>query len=381
MTGVLLGFHLAALGFDPRRASLVIGAGLAGGALAALAATLAADRLGRRRFLVALAVLGCAGGIVVAFGSAFAVVAAAAFLGMVNGMGRDRGAALVLEQAVLPATTTDAQRTRAFAWYNVLQDAGHASGALLAALPAALRRLAAVDEAEGLRLSLLGAALLLLATAVLYLGLGPAVETEVRRPAVVTPETRRLVTRLAALFGLDSLGGGFLTAALVSLFFHERFGVSAETVAPLFFGARVLNAGSHVAAAALARRFGLLNTMVFTHIPSSLLLATVAFAPSFPVAAALFLLREGLVEMDVPTRQSYVMAVVRPEERTFASGVTHLVRLVGWALAPPFAGIAMQGLSLGAPLVAGAAMKIAYDVALYRAFRQVRPPEERGPEA
>jgi MFS family permease len=381
MTGVLLGFHLAALGFDPRRASLVVGAGLTGGAVAALAATLAADRMGRRRFLVTLTVLGFAGGIVVAFGSAFAIVAAAAFFGMVNGMGRDRGAALVLEQAVLPTTTTDTERTRAFAWYNVLQDAGHATGALLAALPAILRRLASVGEAEGLRLSLLGAALLLLPTAVLYLGLGPAVETPSRRSVAVTPETRRLVTRLAFLFGLDSLGGGFLTAALVSLFFHERFGVAAETVAPLFFGARVLNAASHVAAATLARRFGLLNTMVFTHIPSSLLLATVAFAPSFPVAAALFLLREGLVEMDVPTRQSYVMAVVRPEERTFVSGVTHLVRLVGWALAPPFAGLAMQGLALGAPLVAGAAMKIAYDVALYRAFRQVRPPEERGAEA
>jgi MFS family permease len=378
MTGVLLGFHLSALGLDAGTAGFVVGAGLAGGALAALAATVAGDRWGRRRFLVGLALLGGAGLVVVALGTAPAVVGAAALLGMVNGMGRDRGAALVLEQAVLPTTTPDAERTRAFAWYNVLQDVGHALGALLAVSPSLLRRLLPLDEAAALRLSLLGAALLVLPTALLYRGLSPAVETALReRGTALSASSRGLVARLAALFGLDSLGGGFLTAALVALFFHERFGATAETVAPLFFGARVLNAVSHLAAAWLARRIGLLQTMVFTHIPSSLLLATVAFAPSFPVAAVLFLLREGLVEMDVPTRQSYVMAVVRPEERTFASGVTHLVRLAGWAVAPPLAGLFMQGLALGAPLVAGAATKVTYDVLLYRAFRRVRPPEER----
>jgi MFS family permease len=138
-----------------------------------------------------------------------------------------------------------------------------------------------------------------------------------------------------------------------------------------------MNAVSHLAAARLARRFGLVNTMVFTHIPSSLLLATVAFAPSFPVAAVLFLLREGLVEMDVPTRQSYVLAVVQPEERTFASGVTNLVRLGSWAVAPVFAGALMVADSLYLPLVIGAAMKIAYDLLLWRAFRGVKPPEEQ----
>ncbi len=144
----------------------------------------------------------------------------------------------------------------------------------------------------------------------------------------------------------------------------------------LFLGARRMNAASHLGAAWLARRIGLVNTMVFTHIPSSLLLVTVAFAPSFAVAAALFLLREGLVEMDVPTRQSYVLAVVKPEERTFASGITNLVRLGGWAAAPLFAGALMMGDSLYLPLVIGAGMKIAYDLLLWRAFRRIRPPEE-----
>jgi MFS family permease len=148
-------------------------------------------------------------------------------------------------------------------------------------------------------------------------------------------------------------------------------------IAVLFLGARGMNAISHLGAAWLAKRIGLVNTMVFTHIPSSLLLVTVAFAPNFWVAAVLFLLREGLVEMDVPTRQSYVMAMVRPEERTFASGVTHLVRLGGWAVAPSFAGFLMQFLTLSTPLFIGAGMKIAYDVMLYRAFRGLKPPEER----
>jgi predicted MFS family arabinose efflux permease len=182
--------------------------------------------------------------------------------------------------------------------------------------------------------------------------------------------------RISALFAIDSVAGGFVGTALLSYFFYERFEVSESVIAVLFFCARGMNAVSHLGAAWLAKRIGLVNTMVFTHIPSSLLLVTVAFAPNFWVAAVLFLLREGLVEMDVPTRQSYVMAVVRPEERTFASGATHLVRLGGWAVAPSFAGFLMQYLSLGTPLIIGAAMKFSYDILLYYAFRGIKPPEE-----
>ena len=157
-----------------------------------------------------------------------------------------------------------------------------------------------------------------------------------------------------------------------------RFGVGPAEMGALFFGARALNAVSHLGAAWLAGRIGLVNTMVFTHIPSSLLLVTVAYAPSFGVAAVLFLIREGLVEMDVPTRQSYVMAIVKPEERTTVAGITHLIRLAGWAIAPLIAGYFMQSLAIATPLVVGATMKIAYDLLLYRAFRSTRPPEEAG---
>ena len=377
LVGVLLGIYLAKLRFDAAQIGLVIAAGLAGGAAATLLVTLAGDRFGRRKALFCLAVLGGLGGLAAALASSFSAVIAAAFLGMVNGMGRDRGAALVLEQAILPATTADENRTRAFAWYNVLQDAGHALGSLLAGAPYAFRSAFPLEEVLSFRLAMALAAFLVLATAVLYLGLSPAVEAPaVREKRTLSPRSRSVLWRISALFAVDALAGGFLVTSLLSYFFYRRFGVTEGTVAVLFFLARVLNALSHLAAAWLSRRIGLVNTMVFTHIPSSLFLVTVAFAPNFPVAALLFLLREGLVEMDVPTRQSYVMAVVRPEERTFASGVTHLVRVGAWAVAPSLAGIFMQSLSLGIPLMIGAGMKIAYDLLLYVAFRRVKPPEE-----
>lgn len=377
MIGVLIGIALARQGFDPAQIGAVVTAGLAGAATAALLVTIGGDRAGRKRTLILLALLGAAGGAAVALASHPILIGAAAFFGMLNGMGRDRGASMILDQAILPATATPERRTAVFAAYNVVQDAGHALGALAAGLPA-LFRAASMPEETSLRAAVGVYALLLAGTALLYTRLGHGVEAERPEARVkVSPESRRIVTRVSALFSLDALGGGFLTSALLSYFFYARFGIREGGIGALFFGARLLNAASHVGAAWLAKRIGLVNTMVFTHIPSSLLLLTVPFAPTFTIAAVLFLLREGLVEMDVPTRQSYVMAVVRPEERTAASGVTHLVRLAMWAVAPAFAGLFMRGASLGAPLLIGAGMKIAYDGLLYAAFRHVRPPEER----
>jgi len=364
MMAVLLGLHLARRGLDPGALGVVVAAGLAGAATASLIVTLAGDGLGRRRALVLLTLTGVVGAIAAALAEAPLAIAIAAFVGMLNGMGRDRGAALILEQASLPATTTDAGRTAVFARYNVLQDVGHAIGSLLVGLPALSHHPFAAYVV------LLGAAV------PIYLRLSARVESPGAGRQRLSPASRPIVARLCALFALDSLGGGFLTTALIALFFHQRFGVGEAGLGLLFFAARAANAVSHLVAARLAARFGLVNTMVFTHIPSSLLLATVPFAPSFTVAAALFLLREGLVEMDVPTRQSYVMAVVRPEERTVASGATHLVRMAAWAVAPAFAGLFMARGSPALPFVVGAAMKIAYDILLYVSFRRLRPPEE-----
>jgi MFS family permease len=376
-TGVLLGVYLPRVGVGPGAMGIVIALGLAGGAVATLLTMAAGHRAGKRRLLAALSLLAGAGGLAAALASSPVALGAVAFLGMLNGMGRDRGAALVLEQAILPATVPPDARTRAFAWYNVLQDAGHALGALVAVVPHVLRSLLGLDELFSLRIGMAVCALLACSPAFLAPRLSPSADavptTRVRR---VSPETRAVLWKISALFGLDSLAGGFLTTALLSYFFFERFGVGEGTIGLLFLLARVANAVSHLCAAWLARRIGLVNTMVFTHIPSSFLLACAVFAPSFPVAAALFLLREGLVEMDVPTRQSYVMAVVRPEERLVASGITHLVRVAAWAVAPAFAGFFIQSASLAMPFLVGAGMKVGYDVLLWSAFRRTRPPEE-----
>jgi MFS family permease len=383
LIGVLLGLYLAQRGFDAGEIGVVIGAGLAGAVAAALFVTWRGDRLGRRRALVMLALLASVGGVLLMLATHVLVACGVAFLGMVNGMGRDRGAALILEQAMLPATTSDAHRTRAFAWYNVLQDAGHALGGLAAALPLLLAARFGLSEPTGYQLTLGVYSVALALTAGLAARLSANVElardAAAARPSgsPVSPASRRSVWQIAGLFAIDAVAGGFLGTALLSYFFFERFGVGAEVIAPLFFAARVANAVSHFGAAGLARRIGLVNTMVFTHIPSSVALVAVALVPEFWMAAALFLVRELLVEMDVPTRQSYVMAMVRPAERTWASGVTNLVRLGGWAVAPFAAGFLMQGVALATPLVVGAGMKIGYDFLLWRSFRAVKPPEER----
>src|SRR5262245_11868732 len=302
MLAVLVGAYLHALALDALAIGAIGAAGFAGCLCAAALVTLRGDRWGRRRSLAVVAALTGGGSVLFALTPTW-LLGAAAFCGMFNAMGKDRGAALLLEQAALPATATDRQRTAVFARYHVAQDLGHAAGAGAAALPSLLAA-CGIGELLALRCGIGVAAVLLGASAFVYPVLTRAVEAAPAASAQpMTPAGRRIVTRISLLFLLDSVGGGFLTTSWLSVFFLDRFGVMVSTVAVLFAAARVLNAGSHLAASWLAARIGLVNTMVFAHIPSSVLLLTVAFAGSFPVAAALFLLREGLVEMDVPTRQ------------------------------------------------------------------------------
>ena len=375
--GVTLGGFLGKLNAGSRELGIVVSAGLAGSAVAAILATLTADRVGRQRFLILTGLLGALGTAAFALASSPAVLVVAAFVGMVNGMGKDRGAALILEQAVLPSIAPAAQRTQVIARYTMMLDLGHALGALAAGAPALLARTTSLTGAAPHRATLLACAAGGLAAIAIYRRVGNALDVDAAPKVTLTPQSRAIVVRISSLFAIDSLAGGFLTTAMLSFFFFERFGVSEAAIAALFFGARILNAVSHLGAAWLAKRIGLVNTMVFTHIPSSLLLVTVAFAPSFPVAAVLFLIREGLADMDVPTRQSYVLSVVEPNERTVVSGITTLVRVAAWAVAPGFAGLIMTGDTMFLPLVIGAAMKICYDLTLWRAFRGIKPPEER----
>ena len=378
LMAVLVGLYCARLGLSAAQIGAVLSAALWGAALAAFLTMVLGPRLSERAMLVTLCGLPVLGGAVLIATDAFPVIAAAAFVGMFNVHGRDRGAIPILEQALFPATTPDAERTRVFAWYNVLLDSGYAAGGLLAGIPTVLETSFGFGTLEAMRLALSLFCVLYFGAAILYARL-PALAERVHPVGIrgLSPESRPIVTKISLLFLLDAFGGGFIGTALFAYYFAERFAVTAATIAILFSAGRILSAFSHLAAAWLAKRIGLVNTMVFTHIPSSVLLFTIVAADSFVLAAFFFLLREALNEMDVPTRQSYVMAVVKPHERLAAAGITNLVRSCGWAAAPILAGAMMQGFGLGVPLVAAGVTKIAYDLLLWREFRRVKPPEEK----
>lgn len=382
MIGVLLGIYLFRAGLSSIEIGLVIGAGLAGSALATILVSFFGDRFGRRRSLVVLSILSGVGGIALALMPAVPMLLLLAFVGLLNGTGTDRSASHALDQAVIPGLVPDKKRTWNLAVYNAMLDGGGSLGALAAGLPTLLERHLSYSPFHSHRAVFFGYAFSCLLVGAAYLLLSPA--AEVANPSAATsarrisPSAKKTVSRLAALFSLDAFGGGFLTDALVSYWFYRRFGVPEQDLGLVFFAVHILNAFSHLGAAWLARRIGLVKTMVFTHLPSSLFLMAVPFAPSLRWAVALFLCREALVEMDVPTRQSYVAAVVAPNERTLASGVTNLARNVFWAVGSAVAGVLMQSLTFSAPLLVGGGAKITYDVILYGAFHKLKPPEEQG---
>ena len=383
LMGVVLGVYLSREGFSATSIGLVIAGGLAGAAAGTILVTLRADTLGRRRTLSALSLLSALGAAPLIFHFGLPALLGSAFVGMINGMGSDRSPSFALEQAMIPSLVGDQKRTWALAWYSVVLDASGAVGALAAGLPLLAQRVWGIGLADGYRVLFIGYAGIHVLGAGLYFLLSPQVEAaRITLPGVpragISAETKSVVARLSGLFAIDAFGGGFLTDALVSYWFFRRFGIAENKLALLFFTVHVLNALSHLGAAWLARRIGLIKTMVFTHLPSSVFLILAAFMPSARWAVVLFLLRESLVEMDVPTRQSYVAAVVRPEERTFAAGVTNLTRNAAWAAASAVAGVFMQQVAFSAPLLLGGGLKIIYDGLLWRAFRHVRPPEEQG---
>ena len=314
-----------------------------------------------------------------AFGSCQGAVYSAAFLGMLNGMGRDRGAGLTLDQTILPTLVSAEKRTWVFAWYSLVSDMGNAVGALCAVLPVLIRKIFLTDDLTSYQFSWMFYSVLCLVAGAGALCLSARTEPPVlgQTEASLSAESRPKVFSFAALSSLDSLGGGFLSTALIGYWFFQRFGLNEAVIAPLFFAARCANGLSHLGAAWLAKRIGLVKTMVFTHLPSSLVLMTVPIAPNFAVAAALFLLRETFVEMDLPTRQSYLMSIVPAYDRTAAAALTNGVRVSAWTAGSLLAGPLMVLAGFSAPLIAGAGLKIIYDLALYRKFRGIRPPEEK----
>ena len=387
LLAVILGVWLAEEGFSPAAIGILITVSLVGDMAGTYVIGLFADRWGRRRTLALLALLMAATGAVFGLVSSYAVLLIAAFFGTLGTTASETAPFLPIDQAMLAQVTLPARRTAQFARYNLVASLSTALGALAAGPPTLLARVG-LPLASGIRLLFGIYALLGLVVAGLSLRLPSSVEApghppvEARRLghrlAPPLHRSRGIVLRLTALFSVDALAGGLVVRSLMALFFHLRFGVPLSTLSALFFGANLLSALSFLAAVPLARRFGLLNTMVFTHLPSNVLLALVAFAPTFPLAAALLLFRQLLSQMDVPTRQAYTMALVEPEERTAAASVTSLARSLGSATSPVFSGLLLQGplLVLGLPFILAGALKAGYDLALWSIFRKVRVKEE-----
>lgn len=363
------------MGLSPFEIGVIISASLIGAAPVTLALSVVADRWGRRRLLKANAVLMAATGLVFAFGSDFWLLLLAALSGTVGVAVNERGAFLSIEQAVLPQAAPPERRTLTFSLYNVGSGVGGALGALLAGLPALLPQVPLVDALRVLFLLYVAIALVVLAV---FCFLSPATELEpgAPRPTGWGLHPSPTVVKLSALFSLDAFGGGLVVEGFLAYWMHTVQGISLEHLGQLYFAGGLLEAASFLAADRLAGRIGLINTMVFTHIPSNVFLSLIALAPSAPIAGALYLARTSLSRMDVPTRQSYIMAVVEPGERTAAIGITNTVRIVAQSFSPTIAGYLMQSVAVGAPLLIAGPLKIAYDLALWRSFKDVRPPEE-----
>jgi MFS family permease len=362
IASAVLAIYLDKRGLSPAAIGAIVTAGLAGGAFTTGLVGFFADQWGRRRTLIALAAGGLIGGLGLAFSPSAGALIVVVFIGMVNGMGHDRGGAYALEQSILAHEGTVQERTWTLTVYHAVGDAGSVIGSLAVALTALI----------GYRSLWLGYAACMSAGLLLYPGLSAQAEAKDPKRGF-SPESKRRVARFAGLSAVDSLGSGFLTSALLSYYFYKRFGIQEGQIAILLLSADVLNAASNFLAERIARRIGLVNTMVFTHLPANLLLLLIPFCPTFWTAASLFLLRELMIEMDVPTRQSYLASIVEPGERTAALGLVQLTRTSMWAVAPGLAGWMMGTASLAAPLYVGASIKAAYDLLLWRAFRHLKP--------
>ena len=374
---VLLPVYLTAIGLGPIEVGVVATFALLGSALMTLGIGLMGARLDQRHLLIAASGLMVATGILFALSSTYAVILIIALAGTINPSAGSVSIFVPLEHALLARAAPDASRTAIFARYSLIGALAAAVGSLAAASPELVARFG-VDQLTALKAMFVLYALLGIAGGILYARIRPARDKQAERQAAHSAlgPSRRIVYKLAALFSIDAFAGGFAVQSLLALWLFERFGLSLATAALFFFWSGVFAAFSFPVAAWLSRRIGLVNTMVFTHIPSSLALILAAVAPSVEVALALLLVRAALSQMDVPTRTSYVMAVVTPPERAAAASFTSVPRSLAAAASPALAGAMFAAGHQAWPLIICGALKIAYDLALLWAFRHVKPPEE-----
>ena len=383
LVSVVLVLYLVALGVDGVMVGVILTLTLLGDAAISLWLTTHADRLGRRRILIAGAALMLLAGIVFGVARDPWILLLAATIGVISPSGNEVGPFLAVEQASLSQTLPDRDRTRVFGWYNLVGSLATASGALVAGFVASILQASGASEIDSFRAIVLGYAIIGIGLAALFSRLSPAVEVAIAEETSVATRlglhrSRGIVLRLAALFSLDAFAGGFVMQSLIAFWFHQRFGADPAALGAIFFTANILAGFSALAAARLAARIGLINTMVFTHLPSNVLLILVPLMPTLPLAVGVLLARFAISQMDVPTRQSYTIAVVNPDERSAAAGVTGIARSLGAAVSPSLATPLLQSVPLaGLPFIIGGSLKIVYDLLVLRAFSAVRPPEER----
>jgi len=378
---LILALYLTQIGLSEKQTGLLFTLTLIGDAGITLWLTTSADRFGRKKTLAIGSLLMVGAGLIFVLTRNYIVLVIAAIIGVISPADKDIGPFLAVEQSSLTHLTPDTHRTDLFAWYNLAGSLAAAFGALAGGWLVTYLQNIGQTTLEAYKVLLIGyaggGAILL----ILFLNLSPTIEVTVKpdttRRTLGLHKSRNTVIKLSSLFSIDAFAGGLIVQSMIAYWFHVRFQLDEGILGSIFFGANILAAISALLAARIAKRFGLINTMVFTHIPSNILLMLVPLMPNLPLAIGLLLVRFSISQMDVPTRQSYTMAVVDPDERSAASGVTAIARSVGSSISPAFTGLFFSIPALiNLPIFLAGGLKIIYDLLLYREFRSVKPPEE-----
>ena len=384
---LVLVLYLEQVGLNQVQIGLLLTLTLIGDTIISLWITTSADRFGRRRMLILGAVLMIFAGILFAITRNFLFLLIAATIGVISPSGYEVGPFLSIEQAALSQIVSDEKRTHLFAWYSLVGSFATALGALGGGGLVQALQDSGVSALGSYRTIVIGYAIIGVLLGVLFTRLSPAVEvraggdsshsTSDFKTRFGLHRSRGVVLKLSALFSIDAFAGGFVLQSLLAYWFHVRFNVQPAILGSIFFGANILAGLSALTAAWMASRIGLIRTMVFTHIPSNILLILVPLMPNLPLAIAVLLLRFSISQMDVPTRQSYTMAVVAPDERSAAAGITGIARTIGASLSPAFTGPLLANAALmNVPFFLSGGLKIIYDLMLYRNFKAIKPPEE-----
>jgi MFS family permease len=379
---VILAIYLKLIGFDDVLIGIILSATLINSIIFTLFASFYADRIGRRNVLLLYASMMSISGVIFFVTENPLILIIASLIGTLNITGSETSAFLSIEQAILPQTIKDhRKRNTLFGIYNMSGTFAMGAGVLIANLPIIIQNELGLDQIYAIKLLFLFYSFLGILVIGIYLKLSSSIEIEKIQnfkpiSKTLNPKSKKIVAKLSGLFAIDSFAGGFAIQSIVSFWFFTKFDIDLSTISYIFSIGSVLTAFSYLIAAKIADKIGLINTMVFTHIPSNILLILLAFAPSLEIAIVFYMIRMALSQMDVPTRQSYILAVVEEEERTASAGITNLSRNIAQAISPSITGYIIGILSLSAPFVIGGLLKILYDITLYIHFRKIKPREE-----